>query len=527
MTTRRRIALGSAAVAAASVALGLWARQGADATPTSDIAVIESYTLLASQGNLLLGPYSRFQWHHPGPLYFFWMVPFYVLSGFRTTGLYAGALALNLLSLSLIVWVLARRAHHVVAITVCAALAVYSWRAAELLASPWNPHIPVLPMAALLLIAADVVSGSAAMLPLAAVIASLVGQTHIALFPSASAIGVCTVAAVFLSVRRTESPGRAALARIALATAAAVAACWMPSIIEQLSSRPGNMTLLWSYFMVDTHPAQSFAVAVSAWSDMLSGIVRPDFYVAQGWLFRESPVIWAELLTIAQLLGLATWTIIGYRTRQGFEPSLALILALSSAIALWSTTRVDGEIFDHGVFWMSGVGVLNTALLVSLVVRWLARSRPNRRPGLRTVTIACALLMVVATGTGVRELRHAIERATDPGEEWGAASAVAADLLAYTKEHRLSRPLIKIDQDAWGIAAGVILRLQKSQVPVAIEDDWIVMFTPAFAATGHESEVLTIAGKAQHIRLLDDPGEVVVVSREPIYVHLARKSIGP
>ncbi len=124
MTTRRRIALGSAAVAAASVALGLWARQGADATPTSDIAVIESYTLLASQGNLLLGPYSRFQWHHPGPLYFFWMVPFYVLSGFRTTGLYAGALALNLLSLSLIVWVLARRAHHVVAITVCAALAV-------------------------------------------------------------------------------------------------------------------------------------------------------------------------------------------------------------------------------------------------------------------------------------------------------------------------------------------------------------------------------------------------------------------
>ena len=95
----------------------------------------------------------------------------------------------------------------------------------------------------------------------------------------------------------------------------------------------------------------------------------------------------------------------------------------------------------------------------------------------------------------------------------------AADLVTYMKAQNLSRPLLKLDQDAWGMAAGVILRLQKAQVPVAIEDDWIVMFTPAFAATGRESAVLTIAGRAQHVRMLDTPGDASVVSRDPIYVH--------
>ena len=52
---------------------------------------------------LLVGPYSRFQWHHPGPLYFYLLAPFYEASGERPSGLSAGALALNLSCLLLIV----------------------------------------------------------------------------------------------------------------------------------------------------------------------------------------------------------------------------------------------------------------------------------------------------------------------------------------------------------------------------------------------------------------------------------------
>jgi hypothetical protein len=305
------------------------------------------------------------------------------------------------------------------------------------------------------------------------------------------------------------------VSRIALGTIAALAVCWAPTAIEQMTSRPGNLSLLWSFFVTDTHPAPSLSAAVSAWSDMLSGLARPDFYVAHGWLFRESPVTWAELLVVAQFIALLVMGARSYRSGHRFEVALAVILALTSLLALASATRVEGEIFDHGVFWMSGLGALNCAVLVSVAVQRLMA----REPSVRASTVACALLVLVAALTGARGLRDAIAKAALPPPDSQAATMAAADLIEYMKAENLSRPLVKLDQDAWGIAAGIILRLQKSQVPVAIEDDWIVMFTPAFAATGRESAVLTIAGRAQHVRMLDAPGDVNLVSRDPIYVH--------
>jgi hypothetical protein len=66
----------------------------------------------------------------------------------------------------------------------------------------------------------------------------------------------------------------------------------------------------------------------------------------------------------------------------------------------------------------------------------------------------------------------------------------------------------------------VILRLQKADVPVAVEDDWIAMFTPAFAATGREAVTLEIDAKPQHVRRLGKPGDQVVIEHDPqLFVH--------
>src|SRR5258708_25869797 len=82
MLLTRQVQIAFGALVGASL-IALWARQATNFAQIGDPAVIESYTWMASKGELLLGPYSRFQWHHPGPLYFFWMVPFYLLSGSR------------------------------------------------------------------------------------------------------------------------------------------------------------------------------------------------------------------------------------------------------------------------------------------------------------------------------------------------------------------------------------------------------------------------------------------------------------
>src|SRR5580765_82341 len=100
----------SAAALAVLGSLGL-VNFAASATPIvtdADIAVNELYVELATKGQLLVGPYSRFGWHHPGPLYFYVVAPFYALAGHQAAAMYAVALAFNLAALVVIAWVLAR-----------------------------------------------------------------------------------------------------------------------------------------------------------------------------------------------------------------------------------------------------------------------------------------------------------------------------------------------------------------------------------------------------------------------------------
>src|SRR5258706_2457511 len=61
----------------ATLALLAYARQAAPYVPVGDLALIESYTIDASGGKLLVGAYSRFGWNHPGPAYFYLLAPFY------------------------------------------------------------------------------------------------------------------------------------------------------------------------------------------------------------------------------------------------------------------------------------------------------------------------------------------------------------------------------------------------------------------------------------------------------------------
>jgi hypothetical protein len=99
-----------------------------------------------------------------------------------------------------------------------------------------------------------------------------------------------------------------------------------------------------------------------------------------------------------------------------------------------------------------------------------------------------------------------------------AARAVADDLLAYMVRERVARPLVRIDQDAWGVAAGAILDLQKRGRFVSVEDDWVVMFTPVFGRTGGEDAVVTIAAPPEHVRLAER-GARLISAHEPVYVH--------
>jgi hypothetical protein len=91
------------------------------------------------------------------------------------------------------------------------------------------------------------------------------------------------------------------------------------------------------------------------------------------------------------------------------------------------------------------------------------------------------------------------------------------------RRESVERPLIRIDQDAWGYAAGAILDLQKRGRTVSVEDDWVVMFTPEFRMNGHEDAVVTMAMAAQHLRLAAG-GVPLISTHGPVYAHAEQRA---
>lgn len=503
------------------VALIALARRAADAPATSDMAVIESYTLLASRGELLLGAYSRFQWHHPGPLYFYLVAPFYVLAGEKTAGLHAGSAAMAIGSLALMAAVLIRRRASL-AVLVGGSMALLAWRAAEATASPWNPHVPLLPMAALVLAAADVTAGGVWLLPAVALLASLAGQAHIAMLPCALALAVVPFgrAVVGAVVRgRDRLSWRSSLA----ATLVTLLAAWALPLYDQLTGTPrGNISELWLFFIAQTRPGQTLSVAVSAWADMLSGVLRPDFYVAHGWPFVESPVLWAEWGTLGALALVALFIWRGMRRRDPFDVSLGGLLLLGAGVSLWSTTRIAETVFDHDIFWMAAIGTLVLAVAADVVLSTLGERRATNSG--RAGRVACALLLGAAAAAPASEVDAVARRSTTPMADAVIAQALAGDLEGYMARQGVSRALVKIDQDAWGVAAGAILALQKRGTIVSVEEDWVVMFTPAFRATGREDLIITVAMPPEHLRLTAR-GVRTISTHDPIYAHAEAPSV--
>jgi hypothetical protein len=510
-------------VAAAALILAaglvLLARRANDVATLGDNAVIESYTWMASHGDLLLGPYSRFQWHHPGPISFFWVAPFYMLSGALPAGLNAGALALNLAVLAIMTSIVVRRAGILPALVLSASTAFYAWRVAPVLTSAWNPHLVIFATMALIVVAADTISGSASMLPVVAALASLVGQTHVALLPSTLAVGAASVIGVIAS-RWGKERAASQISRALLASVAVLLLLWALPLAEQLTRTPGNISQLWTFFVSESHQGQRFASAFSAWSDMLVGLLRPDFVVASGIRFRESPIRWVEALAVLQMLGLIVTIAFAVKARRGFVASLATLLLLVSLLTLWSATRIEGAIFDHEVFWISGVGVLDIALVVTLVGWLLERRFPALVTSATVVAMLCWALFAMCGVLGLSNLRNEVASSSRPSPESEVVATLATELQSYFNREHIIRPLIRIDQDAWPLAAGVITRLQKKDVPVAVEDDWIPMFTPAFSATGRETVVLAINAKPEHVRSLGKPGDEIVFEHDPLlFVH--------
>jgi hypothetical protein len=473
------------------------ARRSSHTYPVSDEAIIELATLNAASGRQLLGPYSRYVWHHPGPALFYALAPFYRGSGDRSTGLAAGALLINVAVLAIALAVLVRTRQPALAVAVALVGAFYVGRLGPLLVSAWNAHVALLAAAALILTSAAVAAGSFGALPLVALMASFALQTHIATFPIvAVSVGVVVVQAV--------RAGASARRPWPLAGAVLVV-LWAAPIFEQVASRGGNLAKLWQFF---SSPAGSAAPAIAfeAWADMLTFPLRAGLAMPRGLLIPHDGAGWRGVGAIAGLMAIACVALWAFRHSRPFHFWLAVEVFGIGALGLLAVSRIPDGIHDHEVFWVSAVGWLMAAAALSVPMTRVHESWS------RPVAVATSLLFIAGVSViGARELMRVAERSrvmerNDRRTEQATRAVESA--LEQTGSRRVK---VLMDQPVWETAAGVVLQLRKKGVPVAVQPGLENMFPGTAAADGTEDLEVTFCGGPCHERLTSRPGNMVLL----------------
>src|SRR5262245_38573005 len=208
----------------------------------SDRAIIELFTLHAARSVQLLGPYSRFGWHHPGPAFFYLLLPVYEAFGEHSGALFLGALLLGLGSalgiVAVAVWLGGRGA------AMWTALMLALWASSlgtGRIVDIWNPHATLLPFALFLFLCAGWALGHVRLSPAIAAVGSFLTQTHLGYLPP--------VALAFLSseaLRRVwgkvgaPTPPRPG-GPWWVAAALVLLVMWLPPIVEQFAEPRGNL----------------------------------------------------------------------------------------------------------------------------------------------------------------------------------------------------------------------------------------------------------------------------------------------
>ncbi len=446
----------------------------------SDGAILEISTLEAIRGTQLLGPYSRFGWHHPGPLYFYLLAPWYWMSGFHTTGLQAGSLVINLAAMWLIVRTTLAAASIPTAIAVSSLSAWYAFQADDIVVSAWNPHVIVIPLLAFIVLAAAMAADArrSHLLVLVAV-GTFLAQTHVAMVPIVAILGIPAV----WTGRR--------LSRATWALAAGVKLLlWIPPLLEQVSHRPGNLLAILRFF-VNGGPGQQFPAAVAAWASALTGLFRPGFVLAMGSDYVAASGSVVPAVAIGLLILLSTLAV-ARRRDAAFDSCLLGMCAAALVVALLATMRIHDHIVDHEIFWMSGIGSLSVGAAAGSLGRWLGVA--SRGSAVRIASTTAVLAWLAVALAGAIGMRHALERRRTLDDH--AVDVLTGQIEAYIASSGAKRPRFEIEPPVWPIAAGALLQVDKTGTPFVVGERWATMFGERFAATGQEDRAALIGGSA-------------------------------
>lgn len=424
-----------ALVTAGTLLFGLGGRY----LPYGDQAVLELRIRDVGVHPVLLGPYSRFGFYHPGPLAAYLLTVPYRLLGEAHESLAIGTLLIAALSLGGCAYVVRTRLGTAAALWAIVVLVV-TLRLLEpgFLRDSWNPYLPVLPLLLAVLLCWTALNGHPMALPAAVLLMSLAVQSHVGyLAPVGASLALTGVGLLVGWLRRRrgseDAHGRSLLAALGT-TIVLTGLVWLPPLVQELTGNPPNGSTVLHYLRT-AHSDSTARVGLRAVADELAKLptyavgARPPYRL----LLPLQEPLWAAVLAA---VAFALAVVVAWRRRRGdllWLAALTVVLGLSGVAAV---ARIQGLAFPYVTAWTAAIGALAWifvgATLLPELAELVKRARLTRdvaRPVLTAATVVGTVLaLVAAVGLTTATVRAQTPQTDYSGDIAALGVAVRDDL---------------------------------------------------------------------------------------------------
>ncbi|MFZ4515084.1 MAG: hypothetical protein ACOYN3_02120 [Acidimicrobiia bacterium] len=484
-------------------------------TPWGDDALLELDVRDVGRHAILLGPYSRFGFRHPGPLYEYLLAIPYWIRGGTPPGLNLGAGLINMAAISGMATIAWRRGRWLLLIGTLLLVGAFSLQrgmADDFLYRPWNPYVTVLPFGCLLFICWEFSRAQRWALPTALLIGSFLVQSHLGYLPVVTTLILVATALAFRTLRaQWTGDERRPVWRMLSWSVGVMAAAWILPAIETVIHWPGNLAKIAS-FQFHTAPDQTLRSSAGVIARSFGNFPASALHTQQ---LNDSTFAHGALLGLpVVLLGIAFGYIaVRYRASDALRFGCLVVTILT--VASIALSRVVGPLYEYLTRWVQ-MGTIATLLFPIVVMTDpVMRNRWKRTQQATLAILAVGLVIVTAINTV-----HSVQlqwRNEIPEQQIATfANAINASLRGSTA------PVI-IDGNTpstFALEVGVAAELRRNGHRVYFEPDYSNdvgarnVVTPSTRGTG-----IVLGGENDLKRLEDLPGATRLGVEHGIYVY--------
>jgi hypothetical protein len=439
-----------------------------------DDAVNELNVDRALRARQLVGPYSRFGWHHPGPALAYLAVPARALLGPNGHAQEVTAICLNGLCAAVLIWLCGRRLGWSGVIGAVLAVQVLMLGAGPgFVREPWNPFVITFPVALIVILAADAAMGHAWSLVGVVLVGSVIVQTHVSTFAAVGAVTVMAAAAGLWRAREVAP-------RVLALSAGAMLLLWAPPLVQQMTSHPGNLGLLVRF---------ARTAGTGAGAGVASRALLFPWWVLFGHVPDRAARVETAPVWLALVAGLTVACGIWAALRSTGLVRMGLAGCGVGLVAAWVVdARTTGGLFSYLLVWQTGLVAAVLGLLVMAALRLATAAGTRRVVTVGFVGVAIAAVAVnLARSTGA-PLQKQVPQVADV---W---TAVRSRLGPTGQTVTID---IK-DPQLWFYGAGLAAELEDHGWRFdVVPSQWRTVFGEAHLPSGRGAIIVSVANSSQ------------------------------